>query len=250
MEDIISIVVPVYNAEKYMERTIQSVIGQSIDNWELLLIDDCSTDGSREVMKKYEQEKIRCFYCKENLGPANARNIGLQAAKGRYLAFVDSDDFWEKDKLEKQLKFMRENGYAFTFTSYEFADENGNRSGLIARAPECVDYKGVLRSSTIAPSTAMFDRKQIPDQYLRMPVHVAREDAATWMQILKQGFKAYGMKDILTVYCRHEGAYSGNKVKAVIGKWQLYHEVEGFSVIKSLYYVIVNTWAAVKRRIG
>lgn len=249
MEELISIVVPVYNAEKYLERTIKSIQNQTLSGWELLLIDDCSTDGSRDVMKKYECANIRCFYCEKNAGPANARNVGLENAKGRYLAFIDSDDLWEPDKLEKQMAFMKENGYAFTFTSYEFANENAERNGCIAHAPKRVDYKDILRSSTIAPSTSILDREQIADELIKMPLHVDREDAATWMQILKQGHVAYGLDEVLMIYCRHAGAYSGNKWKAVLGKWQLYHEVEGFSVIKSLYYVFVNTWAAVRRRL-
>ena len=200
-------------------------------------------------MQKYEQEKVRCIYSDKNAGPANARNLGLKEAKGRYLALVDSDDVWEPDKLVKQLRFMRDYAYAFTFTSYEFADENGNRNGVIAHAPREVDYQSILKSSTIAPSTVIIDREQIPDSLLRMPLHVAREDAAAWMQILKQGYIAYGLDEVLTIYRRHEGAYSGNKLKAVLGKWELYHKIEGFSVPKTIYYVMVNTWAAVKRRI-
>lgn len=249
MVDMVSVVVPVYNAEKYLERTIKSVINQTIVEWELLLIDDCSTDGSRDIMRRYESDKIRCFYCEKNQGPANARNIGLTHAKGRYLAFVDSDDLWEPEKLERQLAFMKKHEYPFTFTSYEFADEHANRNGCVAHAPAKVDYKSILRSSTIAPSTAILDREQIEDRLIHMPVDVEREDAATWMQILKTGICAYGLDEVLTIYCRHEGAYSGNKFKAVIGKWNLYRKVEGFSIPKSFCYVVVNTWAAVKRRI-
>lgn len=249
MEELVSIVIPVYNAEKFLERTIRSIIGQSFENWEILLVDDCSGDRSREIMQRYESHKIHCFYCEENAGPANARNVGLKHARGRYLAFVDSDDLWEQDKLKRQLAFMKKGGYAFTFTSYEFADENAKRNGCIAHAPAKVTYHDILKSSTIAPSTAMLDREQISDELIRMPLGVEREDAATWMQILKTGICAYGLDEVLTIYCRHEGAYSGNKFKAVLGKWQLYRHVEGFSVPKSLFYVWINTWAAVKRRI-
>lgn len=249
MKDIVSIVVPVYNAEKYLERMIKSVQEQTVSNWELLLVDDCSVDTSREIMRKYESDKIHCFYSDKNQGPAGARNIGLSHAKGRYIAFVDSDDLWKPDKLKRQLAFMGQHNYAFTFTSYEFADESGNTKGVIAHAPEMVTYQDVLKSSTIAPSTTIIDRAQIADELIHMPIGVKRgEDAATWMQILKTGICAYGMDEVLTIYCRHEGAYSGNKMKAVLGKWQIYREVEGFSVIKSFYYVVVNTWAAVKRR--
>ena len=249
MADLVSIVVPVYNAEKFLERTIESVLAQTYTSWELLLIDDCSTDTSRDIMKRYENDKIHCFYCEKNSGPANARNIGIDHAKGNYLAYVDSGDMWEPQKLEKQMAFMKAGDYAFTFTSYEFADEDANRSGVVSHAPARVDYQSLLKSSTIAPSAIIFDRSRISNELMKMPLGVEREDYAALFRILRQGIVAYGLDEILTIYCRHTGAHSGNKWKAVLGKWQLYREMEGFSVPKSLYYLVVNTWAAVRRRI-
>lgn len=248
MSVLISVVVPVYNAEKFLERMIQSVENQTLNDWELLLIDDCSVDESWKIMHQNEGKKIRCFRCEENKGPAHARNIGIKMAEGRYLAFLDADDFWKADKLEKQVAFMQQNSYAFTFTGYEFADENGRPKDIPVHAPAKVEYSDILKSSTIAPSTTMFDRQYISDDLLKMPEGIAREDAATWLKILKNGFCAYGLDEVLTVYCRHRGAYSGNKLRAVLGKWQIYHEVEGFAAPKAAYYVLVNTWAAVKRR--
>lgn len=249
MEELISIIVPVYNAEKYLERTIKSVVNQTMKEWELLLIDDCSMDGSRDIMKRYESANIRCFYSEKNEGPANARNIGLMNARGRYVAFLDADDLWVSDKLEKQMVFMRGNGYAFTFTGYEFANENAERKGRTVHAPQCVTYQDILKSNTIATCTVILDREQVDDGLIKMPLGVAREDAATWMQILKQGHCAYGLDEVLFLYCRHKESHSANKWKAVLGKWELYHEVQGFSISRSLYYVVVNTWAAVKRRL-
>lgn len=249
MKNIISIVVPVYNAERFLVRTIENIMAQTFEDWELLLVDDGSTDNSRAIMEQYESEKIHCFYCPQNLGPANARNIGLEHAKGRYIAYQDADDLWEKEKLARQLSFMQEHQYAFTFTSYEFADADGKRNGRVVHAPRRVTYQEFLKSSTLASNTLMFDRTVVKSEWLKMPLGVAREDAATWMQVLKQGIDAYGLDEVLVLYCRHEHAYSGNKVKAVLGKWQLYYKIERFSLIKSIYYVIVNTWAAVRRRI-
>lgn len=251
IDHMVTVIIPVYNAEKYLERTIQSILGQTYSEWELLLIDDCSTDQSRLLMRKYEKQydNIHCYYCEENKGPSQARNLGIEKAQGRYISFVDSDDLWVPEKLEKQMRFMAENQYAFTFTSYEFADETAARTGIISHAPQCVGYKDLLKSSTIAPSTTMFDRKKIPDELIKMPIGVAREDAATWMKITKNGYYAYGLDEVLTIYCRHKGAYSGNKFKAIIGKWELYHDIEHMPFWKSAYYVVVNTWAAVMRRI-
>ena len=250
-DQLVTVIIPVYNAEQYLPRTIDSVLRQSYTNWELLLVDDCSTDHSRELMQQYEKQydNVHCYYCEKNGGPAQARNLGIDHAQGQYLAFVDSDDLWVPHKLERQLMFLKKHDYAFTFTSYEFADENAVSTHVVAHAPVQVGYHDLLKSSTIAPSTTLFDRKKIPDKLLKMPVGVAREDAATWMQITRNGYSAYGLDEALTIYCRHKGAYSGNKIKAIIGKWELYHKVEQLPTVKSLYYVIVNTWAAVLRRI-
>lgn len=144
---------------------------------------------------------------------------------------------------------MKKGNYPFSFTSYEFADANAVRSGTVAHAPERVGYQEILKSSTIAPSTAVLDRNQIDTELIYMPENVRLEDAATWMQIMKTGVVAYGLDEILTIYCRHKGAYSGNKLDAVWGKWKLYRNVEKFSFFKAAYYVCVNTWAAVIRRL-
>ena len=248
-EGKVSIIVPVYNAENFLHRTVDSILAQTYENWELLLADDCSTDQSRDIMKSYTDERIHCFYCEKNSGPAGARNLALRHASGQYVAFLDADDFWLPQKLEKQISFMKKGNYPFSFTSYEFADANAVRSGTVAHAPERVGYKEILRSSTIAPSTAVLDRNQINTALIYMPENVRLEDASTWMQIMKTGVVAYGLDEILTIYCRHKGAYSGNKLDAVWGKWKLYRNVEKFSFFKAAYYVCVNTWAAVIRRL-
>lgn len=250
MDDLISIVVPVYNAEKFLERTIENIKRQTLKNWELLLVDDGSVDKSREIMRRYEGEQIRCFYCERNQGPAHARNIGLEYARGRYLAYQDADDLWKPEKLERQLAFAKSTGYAFTFCSYEFADEQGKGNGCVAHAPRRVSYKDFLKSSTLAINTVFIDRTQVPKELLRSPEDAAIEDAATWMQVLRSGVTAYGMDEVLVLYCRHAGTRSGNKWKAVLGKWELYRKWQGFSVMKSFYYLVVNTWNAVRRRMG
>lgn len=245
----VSIIVPVYNAEKFLQRTIDSILAQTVDNWELILSDDFSSDNSRKIMRSYKDERIFCLFNEQNAGPASARNLALRMATGQYVAFLDADDFWLPDKLEKQLKFMKQGNYPFSFTSYEFADENAVRSGKVAHAPSEVGYKDILLSSTIAPSTAILDRSQIDTSLIYMPEDVRLEDAATWMQIMKTGIHAFGLDEVLTIYCRHKGAYSGNKLDTVWGKWKLYRKVEKFSVIEAAYYVVRNTWAAVMRRI-
>jgi len=175
-EGKVSIIVPVYNAENFLHRTVDSILAQTYENWELLLADDCSTDQSRDIMKSYTDERIHCFYCEKNSGPAGARNLALRKASGQYIAFLDADDFWLPQKLEKQISFMKKGNYPFSFTSYEFADANAVRSGTVAHAPERVGYQEILKSSTIAPSTAVLDRNQIDTALIYMPENVRLED--------------------------------------------------------------------------
>ena len=177
------------------------------------------------------------------------KELEKELADAQNASSANADDFWLPQKLEKQISFMKKGNYPFSFTSYEFADANAVRSGTVAHAPERVGYKEILKSSTIAPSTAVLDRNQVDTALIYMPANVRLEDAATWMQIMKTGITAYGLDEILTIYCRHKGAYSGNKLDAVWGKWKLYRNVEKFSFFKAAYYVCVNTWAAVVRRL-
>ena len=172
-EGKVSIIVPVYNAENFLHRTVDSILAQTYENWELLLADDCSTDQSRDIMKSYTDERIHCFYCEKNSGPAGARNLALRKASGQYIAFLDADDFWLPQKLEKQISFMKKGNYPFSFTSYEFADANAVRSGTVAHAPERVGYQEILKSSTIAPSTAVLDRNQIDTALIYMPENLS-----------------------------------------------------------------------------
>ena len=141
-EGLVSIVTPVYNAERFIKETIDSVIAQTYKNWEMILVDDCSSDSSAEIIDEYVKSDSRIKYMKnaENSGAAVSRNAGIEAAEGQYIAFVDSDDVWESEKLEKQLEFMKENGYGFTFTSYRYVMEDGSVTDKTARAIEKINY--------------------------------------------------------------------------------------------------------------
>ena len=163
MEDLVSIIVPVYNSEKFIEDTINTVKQQTYKNWELILVNDCSTDKSKEIIEEYikKDEKMKLINLEKNSGAAIARNTGIEKAKGRYIAFLDADDLWNKEKLEKQIKFMKDNDYKFTFTGYEFADENGRGNGKIVKVPEKINYKKALKNTTIWTSTVMFDIKKL-----------------------------------------------------------------------------------------
>lgn len=248
----ISIIVPVYNVEKFIQETMDSVRAQTRQDWELLLVEDGSTDKTAAVAEEYVKRtgdcRIRLIYQGKNLGAAKARNRGVEEARGRFIAYLDSDDLWRPDKLEKELSFMEQKDAAFAFTSYEFADEQGKGTGKIVHVPETLSYKEALKNTTIFTTTVMFDTEKIPKELLEMP-DIKSEDTALWWKILRGGQTAYGLDENLAMYRRIGSSLSSNKVEAIRRIWNLYRRSEGLSIPASLYNC--GFWAvrAVKRRV-
>lgn len=253
---LISIVVPVYNAAPFLKRTLNSIKRQTFKSWELLLVDDASTDGGAELIRKWKAEqkavpnRILLLRNQSNRGPAYSRNRGLRAAKGRYLCYLDADDYWEAEKLEKQYRFMKERGCAFSFTGYEFANAAGKRNGKVVHVPPALTYRKALTNTTISTITVMFDRRQLPDELLLMPEDCGREDTATWWKILRSGYTAYGLDEALSVYCRHRGSHSANKLRAAAGTWRMYRRQEGLPLWKTMYCMTGYLARAVRRRLA
>lgn len=247
---MISIVIPVHNAEKFLEETIKSVMAQTYPDWELLLVDDCSKDASKTIASGYEalDKRIRLIALEENVGAAKARNVGIKESKGAYLAFLDADDIWVKEKLERELKFMKEKQAAFVFSGYEFADEQAVGTGKIVKVPETINYKQALKNTTIFTSTVLFDRSKIDKELLLMP-DVKSEDTATWWQILKTGIEAYGLNENLVLYRRSANTLSSNKFEAIKRIWYLYRKVEKLNIFSSCYNFIGYAVRAVLRRV-
>lgn len=248
-DGLVSVVIPVYNAERYVIEAVNCILNQTYEDIEVLVIDDNSSDKSIELIKQLSDSRIRCFCLTENHGPAYARNVGIKHAKGRYLAYMDADDLCEEYKIEKQIRYMQENDYAFCFTGYEFADEAGVRTGKIVSVPKEVDYEYALRHTTISTITVMFDREKIPEKLLLMPLNARGEDTATWWQILRNGFVAYGINEPLSVYRRHIGSRSSNKISAVYGTWKMYRENERLGFLKSVVCFGNYILNAIKRRV-
>lgn len=250
-EELVSIVVPVYNSEKFIKETVETVRAQDYQNWELLLVNDCSTDNSKDEIKKYEKEdsRIRLIDLKENSGAAIARNTGMKEAKGKYIAFLDADDLWKNTKLKKQIEFMQKNDYEFTYTGYEFADENGNKLGKVVKVPEKINYKQALKNTTIFTSTVMFNVDKLGKELINMPNVRRGQDTATWWKVLKTGIIAYGLQESLSMYRRSNNTLSSNKIKALKRTWNLYRNVERLSFFSSLYNFAWYCFNAVKRRI-
>ena len=251
-QDLISIVVPVYKAELYIEETMDCVRAQTYPQWELLLVEDCGPDHSREVIEKYIQrtgdDRIRLLVQPENLGAAKARNRGVMEAKGRYLAYLDADDLWEPDKLEKELSFLKEKQAAFVFSGYEFADEKGKGTGKVVRVPATINYKEALKNTTIFTSTVMFDMEKLTKQQLQMP-QIKSEDTALWWRILREGYVACGLDENLVKYRRAGKSLSSNKLEALRRIWNLYRKAEGMSVPDSAWHFCFWAVRAVKRRV-
>lgn len=248
----ISIVVPVYNAEKYIEQTVDMVMKQTFTDWELILVEDCSKDNSAEVLRSLESElqdaRIRVIYKEKNEGAAKARNTGIDAATGRYLVFLDADDIWMENKLSDELAFMQKKQAAFVFTAYEFGDENAVGTGKIVKVPEILTYKKALSRTIIFTSTTMFDVSVLGKDLVKMPA-VPSEDTATWWRILRSGYVAYGYPEVTTIYRRPPQSLSSNKGTAIYRIWYLYREVEKLPVIASMFYFVGWAFRATLRRL-
>ncbi len=174
MDEMISIIVPVYHAKKYIVETMDCVLAQTYSHWELLLIEDGGNDGTAELIEQYaaqkEETRIRLIRQPSNLGAASARNRGVGEARGRYIAYLDADDLWVPEKLERELEFLKEKQAAFVFTGYEFADEQGRGTGKVVHVPETLNYRQALSNTTIFTTTVMFDTRKIPKELLEMPL--------------------------------------------------------------------------------
>ena len=250
MEDLVSIIIPVYNAEKFIDETISTVLDQTYTNFELLLVNDCSTDNSEKLIKKYlKDDRIKLINNKTNSKAAISRNNGIKAAKGRYICFLDADDKWDKTKLEKQIKFMKENDCAFSYHSYEFADVNCVPTGKKVIAKEKLTYKECLKNNIISTITVMFDMNKLFKDDIYMPDYKYVEDTATWWRILRNGHTAYGIPEVFSYYRRIPNTSSSNKLRTQKSLWFLYTKEERLGLIKSIYYLFIKNVNAVLRRI-
>lgn len=248
MEKMVSIIIPAYNAEKFIEETIASVTAQTYTNWELIIVEDGSTDRTKEIVEQMTDERIRLIVPRQHGSAARARNVGIEEAKGRYIAFLDADDIWKPDKLAKELAFMEEKNTGFVFSSYEYADENGIGKGKIAHVPAFLTYKEALKNTIIFTSTVLLDAKQIPKELIYMP-EVKSEDTATWWKILKNNHTAYGLDEVLVLYRRPAKSLSSNKLEAIKRIWDLYRKVEKLSLIYSVYNFVFYAVRTVRRRL-
>ncbi|MFU7516444.1 glycosyltransferase family 2 protein [Clostridium sp. HCS.1] len=244
MSDLVSIITPTYNCGRFIEETIKSVLKQSYENWEMIIVDDCSTDNTKEVVEKYTKKdpRIKYYILDQNSGAAVTRTKAMELANGNYIAFLDSDDLWMEDKLKRQLDFMKNNNYAFTCTAYEQIDEIGNSLNKVIKTKEKTDYNGILLSCPVGNSTVMYNVDKLGK--FTVPNIRKRNDDALWLQMLKKERYIYGMKDILMQYRIRNNSISSNKIQLVKYHWKLYREIEHLSIIRSTFHICY--WGVLK----
>jgi len=245
-KDSVSIITPLYNAEKTIVQTIESVLAQSYKNWEMLIVNDYSSDNSKEIITKYMlvDHRIKYIELQENKGAAYARNKALEKAVGRYIAFLDADDFWKPRKLEEQIAFMQKKNIALSYTSYDVINQEGEIRKIF-KAKAKISYIDMLKTSQIGCLTAIYDTDKLGKVY--MPMIRKRQDYALWLHILKQIGHAEGLQNSLAVYRITKSSLSSNKFKAAQYQWKVYREFEKLSYIKALYYFLHYAYNGIKK---
>lgn len=243
---LVSIITPAHNSEKTIESCINSVLGQTYNNWEHIIIDDCSTDSTSTIAKNISNGESRIKYVKlpDNQGSGKARNKGIQLAKGRFIAFLDSDDIWLPQKLEIQLKFIRDNNLFFTYSSY-FVNNNSTIS--LFRVKEQLGYKDLLKTCWIGCLTVIYDVEKIGKYY--MPPIKKAQDYVTWLNILKDHGNVTGINVPLAQYNINAGSNSYNKINALKYQWYVYRRTEGLNFYFSLYFLLFYAFFGLRKKI-
>ncbi len=237
MDKLVSIITPTYNCGKFIARTIDSVLAQTYINWEMVIVDDCSQDDTKEVVKGYMEKDSRIRYeCLEsNSGAAVARTRAMELAEGQYMAFLDSDDIWKPEKLEKQLRFMEDNNINFSCTEYEQIDEDDNKFGKVIKVVKKTDYNRLLLDCPVGNSTVMYNVEKMGK--FEVPNIRKRNDDALWLQMLKREKYIIGMPEVLMEYRIRQNSISSNKFNLIKYHWKLYREIEHLNVFRSTFHV-------------
>jgi teichuronic acid biosynthesis glycosyltransferase TuaG len=235
---LVSVLTPCYNAARYLEQTIRSVQAQTFTDWEMIVVNAASTDESLSIAARFaaDDARIRVLSKTERLGPGPARNLALEAARGRFIAFLDADDLWEPEKLERQIGYMLDRGIPFTQTGYALMDENGASIGSPVIPPETVTHAELLYSCTIGTLTVVYDCEALGKQ--SMPDILQSEDYALWLKLLKRTPVSVGLPDVLARYRIHPGSLSRGKLRKAAFQWKVYRQEEGLSPVRAAYYFV------------
>ncbi len=246
MDGLVSIVMPSYNTAQYISDSIKSIQAQTYSNWELIIVDDCSTDNSLEIIRGFNDPRILLLQNEKNSGAAISRNIALREAKGKWIAFLDSDDTWVPEKLEKQIRFMESNNYAFTFTDYRIC-LNGEWMPYINTGPMVVTKKKMYDYCYFSTITVMYEREKIG--LIQIADLKKNNDYAMWLQAIEKS-NAYRLPECLSFYIKHEGSVSsGSKIKLVQWHYLLFREGLGKNPIAASFFTINNLVHGVWKKI-
>ena len=246
---LISVIMPCYEMEKFIASSIRSVCNQTFSNWELLIVDDASTDKTVEIVQRFQESDSRIRFAAKSThtGIAATRNQAIGMAKGQYLAFLDADDVWHSKKLEKQLAFMRSKHIGFSYSAYNLIDEEGNELGKTIQTAGDLNYNDYLHNTIIGCSTVMADTNITG--HVVVPDFRTSEDTATWLNILKKGFKAYAFSDVSVSYRIRKKSASSNKFKAAIDLWKVYRRQEKLPFFKAVECFLSYAYHSVKKRL-
>lgn len=247
-QPLVSIIMPCYNTERFIAKSIESVINQTYENWELIITDGPSTDNTVSIIQKFceHDSRIRLIIPNHHTGIAEARYTSIQNSNGEFLAFLDSDDIWVSDKLEKQVPFMQRNNYAFTYGNYKILNSDGILTGQVIQNGGIVDYETYLRNTILGCGSVMLDKKKIGQVIL--PDDDVNDDMALWCSIMRNGLKAYPLDEVLYLYrIRNDGA-SSHRFKMVRSVWKVYRKQEKLSLSKSIVCFLGYAFNAVKKR--
>lgn len=247
IEGLVSVIMPIYNAEKYLVTTLDSIFCQDYKDIEIVLVDDCSKDRSAEIiadLKKAHPEIV--YYLQEkNMGAGAARNKALELAKGQYVAFLDSDDVWMPDKISRQIEIMKVKKSPFSYTAIEMMNENGETLKEKRNIKETCDYKYLLHNTIIATSSVVIDRTMLGD--FRMPLRRGGQDYATWLMLLRDGAVAQGINEALVQYRVASGSLSSNKVKSIKQVWEIQTQDEKINKVSAVFHVVCFGFNAFKK---
>ncbi len=248
-QPLVSVIMPCYNMASFVSDSIKSVINQTYLHWELLIVDDASTDETVNIIESYAQTDSRIKFAikKQNSGISDTRNQCIQMAQGQFLAFLDADDIWHPEKLEKQLNFMMAKNVGFTYSTYDWIDEDGKVMNKFINTIGNLDYETYLRNTIIGCSTVMVNKAITGD--VVVPKYRTSEDTATWLDILKKGLLAYAIDEPLVSYRIRRKSASSNKIKASIDLWKVYRRHEKLPFFKAFFCFSCYAFNAIKKRL-
>ena len=236
---LVSVIMPAYNAETFIADSIRSVINQTYQHWELLIIDDHSTDATRKIIRKFYEEdsRIRLLENSSNFGTHHTRNKGIKAAQGEFIAFLDADDLWKPEKLAKQLKKLSSKNLSACFSSYDLISEDGQNLHKKVQALPVLHYEKLLKANYVGNLTGIYNAKVLGKIYC--PEIAKRQDWALWLEVIRQGGPMDGIQESLAFYRNRKDSISTNKLEMLRYNFKVYHEVLGYDLFSSLWKMLI-----------